>query len=186
MPQVPSSAGAQGLAGLDEALRRARAAEAAHHDAVLDLRDAKALRLQVLKDELVPLIAGNPDALALFDLAMTPSEPPRLWLDLISGVVMEPDARTYRLTQDSQFGRDILFETADRALMIEHVKQHMAHRIIARERQRGGAAVPRAEARGHSGLIVAFAWLAGFATGALILLIAVALLGNVNLSGVTN
>ena len=41
---------------LSGALRKARLAEAAHFEAVLGIKDSKSLRLQVLKDELVPLI----------------------------------------------------------------------------------------------------------------------------------
>ena len=87
---------------LSGALRKARLAEAAHFEAILGIKDSKSLRLQVLKDDLAPVIAATPEAANIFDLALVPGEPPRLWVDLISFVVMEPDYRTYRLQQDNQ------------------------------------------------------------------------------------
>src|SRR5262245_28849469 len=99
--------GDQGLSG---ALRQARLAEAAHFEAVLDIRDAQTLRLQVLKDELSPVILSNAEAASFIDLALVPGDPPRLWIDLISSVVMAPDPRTYRLVQDAAAGRQTLLE----------------------------------------------------------------------------
>ena len=78
----------------------------------------------------------------MFDLALLSGDSPRLWVDLITSIVMEPDPKTYRLVQDSQSGRDILLETVERPVMVEHLKQLMAHRIIARNRQM--ASVPGA------------------------------------------
>lgn len=170
--------GKDALAG---ALRKARLAEAAHVDAVLNLRDSKALRLQLLKDDLLPIVSSNADATKLFDLALVPGEPPRLWLDMISQVVMEPDHRTYRFVQDTRLGRETLFETADRAEMVEHVKTHLAHRLIAREREIAVAAPARESITGYSGAALTFAWMTGFAVGALALLMAAILLEKIKI-----
>lgn len=151
--------------GLTGALRQARLAEAAHREAVLGIKDAKSLRLLALKDDIATVIEHSPQARQLFDLALAPGEPPKLWIDLITFVVMEPDYRTYRLVQDSQAGRDILHETADRAEMVERIKQIMAHRMIARERQL--AATPPG-AQGFSAGAMVMAWIAGAAFGALV------------------
>ena len=160
----------------DEALRQARLAEAAHHEAVLGIKDAKSLRLQVLKDDIAAIIAHSPEAKQMFDLALVPGEPPKLWIDLITFVVMEPDYRTYRLVQDTQAGRDILHETVDRPEMVERLKQHMAHRIIARERQMA-ATLPMGQRAGFSASALILAWLAGFVLGILALVILAILLG---------
>ena len=88
--------------GLAGALREARQAEAAHFEAALELRDSKSLRLQLLKDDLRPLVESSPEARDLFDIALVPGEQPKLWIDLISFVVMEPDHRTYRFLQHRQ------------------------------------------------------------------------------------
>jgi hypothetical protein len=175
LPRVTSTSSGDG--GLKDALRQARLAEAAHFEAAMDLRDSKSIRLQLLKDELMPLVASSPTAADLFDLALIVSEPPRLWIDLITFAVMEPDHRTYRLYQDRQTGREILFETPDRKEMAEAVKRHMAHRLVARERQVASTPAPAAIA-GYSMSSLMLAWLAGFALGALILLAAVISLGR--------
>ncbi len=117
---VATAAAATGRANtLDEALRQARLTEAAHHEAVLGIKDAKSLRLQVLKDDIAAVIAHSQEARQMFDLALAPGEPPKLWIDLITFVVMEPDYQTYRLVQDNHAGREILLETADRPEMVE-------------------------------------------------------------------
>ncbi len=89
MAIVPTSRSAE--PGLRSELRAARLAEAAHFEAALHLRDAKSIRLQLLKDDLMPSVAASPLARDLFDLALIPGEPPRLWIDLITHVEMEPD-----------------------------------------------------------------------------------------------
>lgn len=156
--------------GLADALREARLAEAAHFEAALDLRDSKTLRLQILKDELVPTVQSSPEARDLFDLSLLPGDPPKLWVDLTAYVVMEPDHRTYRLLQDRQDSRDILFEGRDRDEAAAAIRRHMAHRLVARERQ-----LPTSgpiSATGYSSATLILAWVSGFAFGALALVAA--------------
>lgn len=152
--------------GLGAALRNARLAEGAHYEAAQNLRDAKSIRLQLLKDDLSTAAAA---AGGLFDLALAPGDPPRLWIDLITAVVMEPDHRTYRLQQDRQSGREILFESDDRALMADTVRRHMAHLMVARERLAATAVLPPPPA-GYSMASLLLAWLSGLALGALALM----------------
>ena len=168
----PLSTRLPGDQGLGGALRQARLAEAAHFEAVLDIRDAQTLRLQVLKDDLAPVISGNPEATSFVDLALVPGDPPRLWVDLITSVVMAPDPRTYRLVQDGPAGRQTLLETADRAEMIDRVKQHIAHRLIAREREKTGVAAAPPKLLGYSTGALILAWLSGFSIGVLALFVA--------------
>lgn len=156
--------------GLAEALREARLAEAAHFEAALDLRDSKTLRLQILKDELLPDIKASAEAREIFDLTLLPGDPPKLWVDLTSYVVMEPDHRTYRVLQDRQDNRDILFEGADREQAAAAIRRHMAHRLVARERQ--SAAPPPVSGNGYSSATLLLAWISGFAFGALALVAA--------------
>ena len=156
--------------GLADALREARLAEAAHFEAALDLRDSKTLRLQILKDELLPTVQSSADAKDIFDLTLLPGDPPKLWVDLTSYVVMEPDHRTYRVLQDRQDSRDILFEGMDRGQAADAIRRHMAHRLVARERQ--AAATPPASMLGYSSATLILAWVSGFAFGALALVAA--------------
>ncbi len=162
--------------GLREDLRQARLLEAAHFDALRDLRDAKSLRLQLLKDALLPQVKALPAAAELFDLALVTGEPPRLWIDLITHVQMEPDPKTFRLLQDRQDNREILFETGDLDEMAAAVRRHMAHRLIARERQ-GAAVTPAQPLPGYSTGSLLLAWTAGFALGALVLMAAAIMFG---------
>jgi len=156
--------------GMRQALREARTAEAMHREAMLALRDSKSLRLQVLKSDLAAAIAASPEAQRHFDIALSPGDPPKLWIDAISFVEMEPDFRTYRLVQDTSQGRETLFESPDRAEMLEQTKRLMAHRIISRERQIAGTGpMPQIGAAYSTGAIV-LAWLAGLALGMLALL----------------
>lgn len=155
--------------GLKEDIRQARLMEAAHFDALRDLRDAKTVRLQLLKDALLPQVKALPAAAELFDLALVTGEPPRLWIDLITHVQMEPDPRTFRLLQDRQDSREILFESEDIGEMAAAVRRHMAHRLIARERQ-GAAVTPGQPMPGFSTSSLLLAWTSGFALGALVLM----------------
>ena len=152
------------------ALREARQAEAAHFEAALELREAKALRLQLLKDDLMPLVQASAEARELFDLALLPGEEPKLWVDLISFVVMEPDHRTYRFLQHRQDRREILFETPDREVMAAALRRHMAHLLVARERQSVSVPPPVPVAGGYTASSLILAWVAGFAFGTLTLL----------------
>jgi hypothetical protein len=147
-------------------------AEAAHLEAVLDIRDAQTLRLQVLKDGLAPAVLANSETASFIDLALVPGDPPRLWIDLITSVVMAPDPRTYRLVQDGHGGRQTLLETANREEMIERVEQHIAHRLITREREKGAVAAPQPRLVGHSTGALILAWLSGFSIGVLALFVA--------------
>jgi hypothetical protein len=157
---------------LADAIRRAQEREDAHNNARLAFNDAKLLRLQILKDEVSAIIAASSLAHDGFDPSISPGEPPHLWIGLTTSVVMEPDPKTYRLLQDTQAGREVLLETADRAEMVEQIKQVMAHLIIARERQR---IVPTASSEGvgrHAIGWLFFAWLMGFGFGLLSLIAA--------------
>jgi hypothetical protein len=167
--------------GLNEALRKARMAEAARSEAQHTLKDAKSLRLQVLKDELAPLVAESEEARRFFELVLIVGEEPRLWIDLITSVVMEPDPKSYRLVQESQGGREILFETSEREEMAATIKQHMAHRLLARERQIVAAPRLQPVIKGFSLAVLLYAWLSGFVLGVLVLLVSAILLGKLGI-----
>ncbi len=156
---------------LAAAIRDARLAEAAHFEAALDLRDSKSLRLQILKDELLPAVQASPEARELFDLTLLPGEPPKLWVDLTSYVLMEPDHRTYRFLQDRQDRREILFESPDREQAAAAIRRHMAHRLVARERQAAALPPPPVQL-GYSTASLILAWTSGAAFAALAILAA--------------
>lgn len=168
-----------GTPSLDQALRKARLAEAAHFDALLDIRDAATLRLQVLKEELQPVIAGRRDVGEFVELSLVPGFPPRLWVDLVSYVIMAPDARTFRFQRDTSAGHEVLFETVNRKEMAEKVTAYVAHRLIERQRLMAASSKDTpAASPAYSGLTLVLAWFSGFALGVLALFLALALLSK--------
>jgi hypothetical protein len=154
---------------MDAALRSARLAEAAHFEALMNIRDAATLRLQVLKDDLEPIVEARREAADFIDLALAPGNPPRLWIDMLAYVLMAPDPRTFRFCQDTASGQRVLFETTDRAEVAEKITSYIAHRIIDRQRQLVEPASdigPPRRAYGWGALLLA--WLSGLSLGVLI------------------
>ncbi|WP_137389756.1 hypothetical protein [Rhodoligotrophos defluvii] len=157
---------------LASAIRQARLAQADHLNAVLDIRDAKQLRLSTLQADLTEITTGSEAAASLFDLVLTQGEPPRLWIDGTTYVVMEPDPRSYRFIREGQDTREILLETRKRADMVEHIIQYMAHRIVERERNLVARPERTATVAGYSGLTLIATWFGGFVLGVVLLLAA--------------
>ncbi len=159
------------MAGLDpfvDELRSARQAEAARLDATTGLQDAKALRLGALRDAVLPALAGNEKARQLFELSVIPGVSPRLWVDLVSSVVMEPDPKHYRLVQDQADERVTLFETDQLSDMRSFLTRFLAHRMVAEERQIAAITKNRLKANvSYSHVDLILVWLAGVGLGIL-------------------
>ncbi len=156
---------------LDQALKDARLLQAAQLEAMVNVRDARVLRLEALRDSLAPELRQREELGDLFELNVQDGDRPKLWLDLISVVEMEPDPGTYRLMQDRNSHREILFETKDAAEIHQRVIQHVAHRVVERERRAAGFAPKKLnETRRYSVGEMVFVWFSGFAFGLLILL----------------
>jgi hypothetical protein len=119
---------------LRDALRQARIESAERSAVVVDLRDAEAARLETLNDALDDLFAEMPSDVELFDRGIARGDPIRLWIDVISYVVMGRDKRTYRFLQDSRNGRIVLAESPEVEDIVEAVTKYAARRIIERER----------------------------------------------------
>jgi hypothetical protein len=166
---------------LTKALIAARAAQAAQLDAVLSLQNIKFLRLDALQATVLPLISGHPDAKALFELNVQQGPNPRLWIDLISSVVMEPDPQTYRLVQDQNGMRETLHETRNLAEMTSFITKYLAHRLLAHSRAEAGLKIPPSpQNQGYSVWEMAYVWFTGCAFGALVLLLGAMLLGKLH------
>lgn len=160
------------VTAFDRALREARLSEAVHLDALLNVKDAKSLRLLALREKLLPLLAGQADVLGLIELKIQSGETPRLWLDLISSVVMEPDSRTFRLEQEREQRREIVYETQELDVMAQQLLKYVAHRVIAREKA-VAAQTPLAQESttpGYGLLALCYIWLTGFVFGVAALL----------------
>jgi hypothetical protein len=128
---------------LKTALRRARIESAERSDVISELRGAEAARLEILQDQLAPVLAQVPSDCDLFDVALVPSEHPRLFIDMIGFVEMGRDRRLYRFLQDTRHGRITLCETEQIDKMVEAVTNYIAQRLIERERALAADAMAR-------------------------------------------
>ena len=166
---------------LTDALRKARLAQAAQLDSILALRDARAIRLETIRAELSVQLKADPNACALFDLILLPGEAPKLWIDLISSIVMEPDPATYRLVQDHESRRTVLFESRDLDEMVQFAVKYMAHRLVTHEKIASEAGMRLIDSpKGYSAWELVYVWITGCTFGVLGLLIAAILLGKLN------
>src|ERR1700732_4960827 len=118
---------------LRDALRKARIEAADRTGVVVDLRDAEVARLEILNEALDPLFAQIPDTVDLFDRGISQGETPRIWIDVVAHVLMGRDKRIYRFVQDTRFGRIVLAESHDVAVIVDAVTDYIARRIIERE-----------------------------------------------------
>ena len=118
---------------LRDALLRARIEAADRTGVVVDLRDAEVARLEILNDALDPLFAQVPEQIDLFDRGVSQGDTPRLWIDVVAHILMGRDKRMYRFVQDTRFGRIVLAESHDTAVIVEAVTDYVARRMIERE-----------------------------------------------------
>jgi hypothetical protein len=118
---------------LRDALRQARIEAADRTGVVVELRDAEVARLEILNEALDPLFAEVPEQIDLFDRGVSQGETPRLWIDVVAHVVMGRDKRIYRFVQDTRFGRIVIAESHDVAVIVDAVTGYVARRMIERE-----------------------------------------------------
>jgi len=119
---------------LRDALRQARIEAADRTGVVVDLRDAEVARLEILNEALDPLFAQIPGTVDLFDRGISQGETPRLWIDVVAHVLMGRDKRIYRFVQDTRFGRIVIAESHDVAVIVDAITDYVARRMIERVR----------------------------------------------------
>ena len=122
------------VASLASALRRARTENAEQSGALADLRGAEIARLEILGEALAPVVAQLPADCDLFDVAVSPGERPRLFIDQIGFVEMARDRRTYRFLQDTRHGRITVGESEKLDIIVDAATSYIAHRLIEREK----------------------------------------------------
>ncbi|MGY4477307.1 hypothetical protein [Bradyrhizobium sp. USDA 3364] len=144
-PQNTGSEAREMRPTLREALRRARIEAADRTGVVVELRDAEVARLEILNDALDPLFAQVPEKVDLFDRGISQGETPRLWIDVVAHVLMGRDKRIYRFVQDTRFGRIVLAESHDVAVIVDAVTDYVARRLIEREHAMVATPLPVAE-----------------------------------------
>ncbi len=136
LPRAPRAAQnlEQRINSLAVALRRARMDNAAQSGVIEDLRKAEIARLEILREQLDPVLAQLPDDCDMFDAAVSPGERPRLFIDQIGFVELGDDRRTYRFLQDTRHGRIKICESDKTEPLVEAITAYIAHRLIEREK----------------------------------------------------
>jgi hypothetical protein len=144
-----------GQPDLAASIRQARVENAERADAIAEARDLEIVRLKTLESALEPVIDQAPQGVDLFDMALTQSEHPRLFLDMIAFVDMAHDKRTYRFFQDTRHGRVLMAESQSVDTIVAAVADYVARRLVERERALAGdsrvAEEPRREAAEATG-----------------------------------
>lgn len=164
---------------LKEALREVRIEAAERTGVVVEMRDAEAVRLELLNDALNPIFAEISAGIEIFDRGVSRGDVPRLWIDIIAYVIMGRDKRTYRFVQDTRYGRKILFESTDIPQTAKAITRYVAGRLIERERalSEDASQLSRKPRRGGWFWRAVAAFVLGF-IGGIAALIIVALLQN--------
>jgi hypothetical protein len=135
---------------LRAALRKARMESAERSGVLVELRTAELGRLDLLRQELEPVFAQVPKEIDLFDAAILPGDPARLFVDVIGFVEMGHDKRTYRFFQDTRYGRKTIAESQDLEVMVQAVTDYVARRIIEREKALAANTLLEDEATGET------------------------------------
>ena len=115
-------------------IRQARVENAERADAIAQVRELEIVRLKALESALEPFVDQAPQDVDLFDLALTQSEHPRLFVDMIAFVDMAHDKRTYRFFQDTRNGRVLMAESQSLDTVVAAVADYIARRLVERER----------------------------------------------------
>src|ERR1700723_3161599 len=119
---------------LAASIRQARVENAERAEAMADLRELEIVRLKALESALEPIVDQAPQGVDLFDMALTQSEHPRLFLDMIAFVDLAHDKRTYRFFQDTRQGRVLIAESQSVDTIVAAVADYVARRLVERER----------------------------------------------------
>jgi len=122
------------VSDLADAMERVRDDQAARDDVVIEMKQARIARLELLAKDLQPLFKDVPDDNEQFEFALTNGENPRLWIDMTSYIRMGRDRREYEFVKDTRMGRTILGHSEDRERMTKMVSNYVAERILERER----------------------------------------------------
>ena len=119
---------------LGASIRQARVENAERAEAIAEVRELEIARLKALESALESVIDQAPQGVDLFDMALTQSEHPRLFLDMIAFVDMAHDKRTYRFFQDTRQGRLLMAESQSVDTIVAAVSDYVARRLVERER----------------------------------------------------
>ena len=110
-----------GTRRLADAVRQAKIAAAQRSDVVVDIREADHARLEILLEELQPLLDELPPGDDYFDFFLSGGQHPRLWIDGTGNVVMARDRRTYRFVRETRLGRLTIAESTEPRAVAEAI-----------------------------------------------------------------
>ena len=119
---------------LVDIVREVKIATADRTDVVVDMRDADRARLELLAEEIRPVLADIDPSDDRFDFGVSAGLQPRLWIDAVAHVHMGHDRRVFRFVRDTRLGRVIMSDTSDMATTADAVSRYIAERVIERER----------------------------------------------------
>lgn len=123
---------------LKDALAIVKNREADRDDVVVEMKAAERTRLELLAEELRPLVEDIDETDERFEFGLTSGERPRLWIDMTSFVAMGHDKRSYRFLKDTRLGRIVLAETSDMNKAADFVSEYIAEKVLERERMMEG------------------------------------------------
>ncbi|MBO0905388.1 hypothetical protein [Jiella sonneratiae] len=123
-----------GTKRLADAVRQAKIAAAQRSDVVVDIREADRARLEILAEELQPIINEIEPGDDFFDFTVSGGSHPRLWVDGTAHVMMARDRRTYRFVRETRIGRLVLVESTEPRVIADRVTDYVAARIVEREK----------------------------------------------------
>jgi hypothetical protein len=166
---------------LREAIIKARLDEAEQLDRTADTRDGEIARLELLKAELETVFSELPAHDDRFNLALVPSRPARLWIDLFTYAAIDEASGAYLFVRNSENGRRTLFSSTSLADVVDRVTRYVAREVVRRERLEAAlvdsgrnVALDGGRNRAGSGMgVVIAAFVIGLLTGAVGLFAAV-------------
>ncbi|NDW03585.1 hypothetical protein [Jiella pacifica] len=123
-----------GTKRLADAVRQAKIAAAHRSDVVVDIREADRARLEILAEELHPIVRELDPADDFFDFTISGGSHPRLWIDGTANVMMARDRRTYRFVRETRIGRLTMAESTEPRAIADRVTDYVAARMVEREK----------------------------------------------------
>lgn len=123
---------------LADIIRKVKIAAAERDEVVIDMKDADRARLELLAEELRPVIQDVPVEADQFDFTISNGLQPRFWIDAVAHVHMGRDRRTYRFVRDTRLGRVVVEETHETSAVADAVSRYIGQRLIERQRTLDG------------------------------------------------
>lgn len=124
---------------LKAAIAAVKTRQADETDVIVEMKEAERARLDLLAQDIMPLLDEIDPRDERFDFCVVNGERPRLWIDMTTFVAMGVHGsggvkNGYRLLKDTRMGRIVLLETADRNAMADAIATYVAERVLERER----------------------------------------------------